>query len=133
MNSCAELFHLVSPTVDFPQVFLTEDLGEVDRVRQAIERVFPDVHWFGERGYVIEPASGTTAEIVFWRDGVGAVNSGLVDRIAVAVHDDGDPRTIVSPLCRMHGWSACDSSLTLIDSGSGIRRIWSTEHVRNAV
>ncbi|WP_394825421.1 hypothetical protein [Pendulispora albinea] len=133
MSSCVELFHLVSPLVDFPHVFLTEDLGEAPRVREAIERAFPDVHWLGERGLVVDDPTGTTAEIILWRDGVGAVDTGVVDRIAVAIHDGGDPMSIVAPLCLIHGWTACDSTLQLIDSESGVRRIWSSERLRNTI
>ncbi|WP_394845981.1 hypothetical protein LZC95_00775 [Pendulispora brunnea] len=114
----------MSSPVDFPHVFLTRDLGDARSVRKAVEEALSDVQWFGGRGYIAEP-SGTTAEVTLWRDGTGAVEDGVVDRLTVSIHDDGDPMTIVGPLCRMHGWSACDSALHLIDAQS-VRTIWSS-------
>jgi len=110
--------------VDFPQVFITKELGDAALVRQAIENALPGVRWRDGRGSVDVPPA-TNADIVLWRDGAGAIEHGAVDRVTVTIHDDGDPMSILDPLCRMHGWTACDSALALIDCGSSIRHIWS--------
>jgi len=131
MSVCVELFCLVSSPVDFPQVFLTKDLGDARTVRKAVEEALLDVQWFGGRGYIAEP-SGTSAEVTLWRDGTGAVEDGVVDRLTVSIHDDGDPMSIVGPLCRRYGWSACDSSLHLIDADS-VRTIWSAGRIAESI
>ncbi len=110
MNRCVELFELVSSPGDFPLVFITKELGEAARVREAIGGALPEVHWSEGRGAMADP-SGT---IVLWRDGEGVVEDGAVDRVIVLVDEGGDPSSVVLPLCDMHGWSACDSELKLL-------------------
>jgi len=126
MNRCVELFELVSSPGDFPLVFVTKELGDAARVREAIEGALPDVRWSEGRGAMAAP-SGT---IVLWRDGDGVIDQGPVDRVVVLVDEGGDPSSVVSSLCGMHGWTACDSELKLLGrDGEALsfepRTIWS--------